>query len=342
MIDNMVATLKKEQQDDNDKKEYCEMQFDVADDKKKSLERSVANLEKAIAKEKEGIKALAEEIKALEESIVALDKSVAEATAQRKDENVEYNQLEPLLVSTGHQEGDTNGADGFSPYPGNQNGLVFSLPEYVETMRRTGGQLPEFINPKFADDTRTAFKSPARLECMMQDYPKALSSDARVGFTRYPLEFGYFPCKNDIATAARLSAAGVPPHGAASSEAAVYHANCTMLRLLGADVAPPARRTWRGGERLKERLFRTVPIPTTRRWCSACARRRPASSARSHATVQIGSMRSIALNMVIGQASAVASVGLTAMPMHSTSRPARASPRRVPARTTPCTSSRHA
>ena len=53
MIDDMVANLKVEQQNDNDKKEYCEMQFDTADDKKKGLERSVSNLEKAIAKEKE-------------------------------------------------------------------------------------------------------------------------------------------------------------------------------------------------------------------------------------------------------------------------------------------------
>merc|ERR1719440_2344791 len=50
MIDEMVATLKVEQQDDNDKKEYCEMQFDAAEDKKKGLERGVSNLEKAIAK----------------------------------------------------------------------------------------------------------------------------------------------------------------------------------------------------------------------------------------------------------------------------------------------------
>merc|ERR1719199_98692 len=35
MIDEMVATLKVEQQDDDDKKEYCSMQFDAADDKKK-------------------------------------------------------------------------------------------------------------------------------------------------------------------------------------------------------------------------------------------------------------------------------------------------------------------
>merc|ERR1719324_2287092 len=85
MIDEMVAVLKTEQQDDIDKKEYCETQFDLADDKKKSLERSISNLEKAIAKGKEGVAALADEIKALEEGIAALDKSVAEATEQRKE-----------------------------------------------------------------------------------------------------------------------------------------------------------------------------------------------------------------------------------------------------------------
>jgi len=93
MIDEMVSVLGAEQQDDNDKKEYCEAQFDLADDKKKSLERSVSNLEKAIAKGKEGIAALAAEIKALQEGIAALDKSVAEATEQRKEENADFTEL---------------------------------------------------------------------------------------------------------------------------------------------------------------------------------------------------------------------------------------------------------
>merc|ERR1719409_1951586 len=93
MIDEMVSVLGSEQQDDDDKKEYCSTQFDLADDKKKSLERSISNLEKSIEKGKEGIKALSEEIKALEEGIAALDKSVAEATEQRKEENTEYNEL---------------------------------------------------------------------------------------------------------------------------------------------------------------------------------------------------------------------------------------------------------
>merc|ERR1719482_90716 len=93
MIEEMVKTLGAEQQDDDDKKEYCNGAFDEADDKKKSLERAVGDLEKAIAKGKEEIAAHAEEIKALEDGIVALDKSVAEATEQRKEENAEYTEL---------------------------------------------------------------------------------------------------------------------------------------------------------------------------------------------------------------------------------------------------------
>merc|ERR1719158_2060377 len=93
MIDEMVATLKTEQQDDDHKKEYCAKQFDLADDKKKSLERSVADLETAIEDAKEGIASLQADISALEKSIKALDKAVAEATEQRKEENEDFTQL---------------------------------------------------------------------------------------------------------------------------------------------------------------------------------------------------------------------------------------------------------
>jgi hypothetical protein len=46
-----------------------------------------------------------------------------------------------------------------------------------------GGTIGEFVNPKYKDASKTAFKSSTRLECMMQDYPKALPPYARVGFT---------------------------------------------------------------------------------------------------------------------------------------------------------------
>jgi len=93
MIDNMVDLLGSEQLDDNDKKEYCEMQLDHADDKKKGLERDVSKLEAAIETSKESITTLAGEIKALSDGIAALDKQVAEATEQRKEENSDYTTL---------------------------------------------------------------------------------------------------------------------------------------------------------------------------------------------------------------------------------------------------------
>merc|ERR1719377_159495 len=93
MIDEMVATLKKEQLDDDHKKEYCAKQFDMADDKKKSLERKVSDLETSIDEMKDGIATAKSEIEALEDGIKALDKSVAEATEQRKEENEDFTEL---------------------------------------------------------------------------------------------------------------------------------------------------------------------------------------------------------------------------------------------------------
>ena len=93
MIDELVATLKTEQQDDDHKKEYCVEQFDQADDKKKGLERSISDLETVIAESKESIATLGEEIAGLKTGIVALDKAVAEATEQRQAEAAEYKDL---------------------------------------------------------------------------------------------------------------------------------------------------------------------------------------------------------------------------------------------------------
>jgi len=90
LIDEMVVTLKKEQVEDDQKKEYCDEQFDISDDKKKELERSISDNEKAIAETTEAITTVTEELAALEESIAALDKSVAEATAQRKDDHADF------------------------------------------------------------------------------------------------------------------------------------------------------------------------------------------------------------------------------------------------------------
>jgi len=90
MCDDMVAELKKEQLADESKKEYCSVQFDNMDDKKKGLERSVETATREISKAKDAIETLTEEIAALEAGIVELDKSVVAATEQRREENQEF------------------------------------------------------------------------------------------------------------------------------------------------------------------------------------------------------------------------------------------------------------
>jgi len=93
MIDDMVALLGKEQKEDEDKKAHCAQQLDVSDDQKKALERTVADEEAAMGAATEAIATLTSEMAALEAGIQALDTSVAEATAQRKNENAEFKDL---------------------------------------------------------------------------------------------------------------------------------------------------------------------------------------------------------------------------------------------------------
>lgn len=53
-------------------------------------------------------------------------------------------------------------------FVGNINQLVLRLEPYVKQLQATRGLIAEFVNPKYKDDSRTAFKSATRLECMMQ------------------------------------------------------------------------------------------------------------------------------------------------------------------------------
>merc|ERR1719156_111922 len=90
MIDDMVILLGKEQADDDHKKEYCTIQFDLTDDKKKELERTISDLEKSIADGKELVATMTSEIVALKEGIIKLDREVAEATMIRKEEHKDF------------------------------------------------------------------------------------------------------------------------------------------------------------------------------------------------------------------------------------------------------------
>merc|ERR1711957_1023839 len=132
MIDNMVGVLKSEQQDDNDKKEYCGKQFDLSDDKKKELERKIKLEENAIATAEESIATLTEDIASLLAGIKKLDKSVAEATEQRTEENSEY------------------------------KALVASDTAAKQVLQWTKNRLNKFYNPKL-------YKAPPKVELSAED-----------------------------------------------------------------------------------------------------------------------------------------------------------------------------
>jgi UDP-sugar pyrophosphorylase len=132
--------------------------------------------------------------------------------------NVEYNQLDALLKAKWNPKGDVPNEKGYSSFPGNINTLVFKLPEYVANLEKSKGVIPEFVNPKYADEARNKFKAPTRLECMMQDYPRLLSSKGAVGFTTYDTWYSFSPVKNNIKDAAGLFAKGMPPCSASSGE----------------------------------------------------------------------------------------------------------------------------
>jgi len=143
--------------------------------------------------------------------------------------NVEYNQLDSLLKSKWNKDGDVANPKGYSHFPGNTNTLIFKLPEYVANLERTKGVIPEFVNPKYADDARNKFKAPTRLECMMQEYPKLLTSKGVVGFTTYDTWFSFSPVKNNIKDAAVLAGKGMPTFGGSAGEYDFYNWSTRVL-----------------------------------------------------------------------------------------------------------------
>lgn len=103
-------------------------------------------------------------------------------------------------------------------------------------LKRTQGLINEFINPKYADATKTKFKSSTRLECLMQDYPKLLDNCDNVGFTDVPRGYCFTTLKNDLASANAKIKQGLSGEGAGSCESDIYMNNRHLLRVAGADI----------------------------------------------------------------------------------------------------------
>lgn len=144
--------------------------------------------------------------------------------------NVEYNQLDSLLRDKWNPKGDIPNEKGLSYFPGNTNVLIFELDSYLKTLDKTKGLMPEFVNPKYADEQKTTFKSSTRLECMMQDYPQLLTENERVGFTMFERWFCYSTCKNNLNDGTDRVKKGLIPETSFSCEQDIYLTNIKILK----------------------------------------------------------------------------------------------------------------
>ncbi len=150
--------------------------------------------------------------------------------------NVEYNQLDPLLRATISPDGDVPNEQGFSVFPGNINVLVIRMASYVKILERSQGIIAEFVNPKYADETKISFKKPTRLETMMQDLPKLFGPDEKVGVSIFDRRWSFSANKNNIVDAAARHASGGPAESGASAESDFYRAGRMRLVAAGTKV----------------------------------------------------------------------------------------------------------
>lgn len=192
--------------------------------------------------------------------------------------NVEYHELDQFLRTKAHEQfpdGDANDpSTNFSLFPGNINHFVVELASYNTILNASKGFVPELFNPKYSSDGKS-FKSPARLECMMQDYPKLLvefrdllasaaaapPSDHvakqnlqqnRIGLVLFPPALVYSPCKNDVDSARAKAQQDIPPQCAGSAEHDLFAINREKLAVvLGSafafdDSASSEKQEWLG------------------------------------------------------------------------------------------------
>ena len=150
--------------------------------------------------------------------------------------NVEYNQLDPLLRATINPEGDVGDETGFSPFPGNCNTLLVRTCTYVHILEASQGIIAEFVNPKYADESKTSFKKPTRLETMMQDLPKLFGENEKVGVTIFDRMWSFSPNKNNVDDAAAKYASGAPADASATAENDFYAAGRARLAAAGMNV----------------------------------------------------------------------------------------------------------
>eukprot|EP00744_Colponema_vietnamica_P005831 GILI01008502.1.p1 GENE.GILI01008502.1~~GILI01008502.1.p1 ORF type:complete len:636 (+),score=185.99 GILI01008502.1:105-2012(+) len=139
--------------------------------------------------------------------------------------NVEYNLFSPLYTKSSGNASEPLVAEGkYSVFPGSINTLVMNFPAYVAALHKDHGHVPEFINPKYTDATKTGFKSPARIESLMQDIAYCFDfPNQKIGCCTFGRDT-FEPVKNALADGvAGVVDKGIAAACAATGEEMWYH-----------------------------------------------------------------------------------------------------------------------
>jgi len=93
IIDDMIALLAREQKDDEGTKKYCVGQLHNAAGKAQDVAKSIKEQEANKDERAENLAAITDEVKSTQGEIKELDMLVADATSERKAQNVEFTQV---------------------------------------------------------------------------------------------------------------------------------------------------------------------------------------------------------------------------------------------------------
>ncbi|EPY20784.1 UDP-sugar pyrophosphorylase [Strigomonas culicis] len=150
---------------------------------------------------------------------------------------------EPAAADTEESRAADDARAHLLPFPGSINTLILQFPAYYRVVQKTKGKVPEFINPKYENDAKRAFRTPARLESLMQDIallfenhydlaedtasavsaapPQCRIVGERIGGTVFA-RWTYAPVKNHFDEVEKKVRAHMEPYGATSAEEKYY------------------------------------------------------------------------------------------------------------------------
>jgi UDP-sugar pyrophosphorylase len=144
--------------------------------------------------------------------------------------NVEYNEIKKFLNKHPNFKKNTK------KLSGNTNQFIVSLKTYDETIKKSKGIVPEFVNPKYEDQQKTIFKSPCRIETLMQDFAKHLNENHKVTCTNIIDKIIFYPIKFPLSEKNQRNRKGLPSYCIEDSEINFLKSQIEILRKYNIEI----------------------------------------------------------------------------------------------------------